>query len=161
MKPNHIIIVFLILVSSNFTSASGMRVCQKYLTPDKQSFLLSEAFQASDLVAIGKVSLGEKTKLKINHKIKGNAGQEIELQQPTCQGTACTGGFSVGPAVDLLFFLKKQSNGIYNSVTNDGNFSCPVVFEVENGFAKFRDKKIAVESLHEYLLKKTSTVPLQ
>lgn len=162
MRLIQLALVTFVMTNFNFASASGMQVCHKYVSSDGQTFSLADAYRDSGLVAIGKVTLGEKTKLKITKKVKGDeSASEIELQQPACRGTACAGGFSVAPSVELLFFLKKQPNGAYNSVTADGNFSCPVVFEVENGFAKFRDKKIAVDSLESYLSKKSSTLPLQ
>ncbi|MGZ3652448.1 MAG: hypothetical protein ACXWR1_17910 [Bdellovibrionota bacterium] len=122
---------------------------------------MDSAYKAADLVVIGQVSRGEKQILKISAKIKGDEkAEEIELASPHCQGTACSGGFSVAPNVDLLFLLKRQASGVYDSVTGNGNYSCPVVHEVEKGAVKFRDKKVPVESLKKYFESKPDPVPL-
>jgi|GEM_PF-6910095 len=153
---------FLLLSVATWNTAfgSGQQSCSSFISSDRNFFLLDSAYRAADLVAIGQVTSGIKTTLKIKTKIKGGENQnEVELTSTHCQGTACSGGFSVAPKTDLLFLLKRQANGIYDSVTGNGNYSCPVVYEVEKGSVKIRDKRILIESLQKYFESKPDPVP--
>jgi len=135
--------------------------CSSFVSADGRAFQLGEAYQSADLVVIGQVVYGTKPMLKIKTKIKGvEKANEIELTPSHCQGTACSGGFSVAPKVDLLFLLSHQKNGLYDSVTGNGNYSCPVVYEVEKDIVNFRNKKIPVKSLEKYFQSKPDPVPL-
>lgn len=146
--------MFVILFSIatwNHSFGSGAMHCSSFVSADGRSFLLGRAYRAADLVVIGKVAYGVKPILKIKTKIKGDEKlKEIELTSGHCQGTACSGGFSVAPGIDLLFLLKRQSGGLYDSVSGNGNYSCPVVYEVEKQSVKFRDKTISLKSLKKY-----------
>lgn len=153
--------VLLITIFGSYSLGSGITPCAAFVSADGRSFSLDKAYQASDLLVIGQVTYGVKPTLKIKNKIKGNEkSNEIELTSVHCQGTACFGGFSVAPKMDLLFFLKRQANGAYDSVAGNGNFSCPVVFEINNGAVIFGDKLVPIGSLNKYLQTKSSLVPL-
>ena len=153
-------IILLLIASGNISYGSEAQSCSSFTSADKQSFLLKEAYKSSDLVVIGEIAYTPKPILKIKNKIKGNESKkEVELTTNICHGTACSGGFSVAPKVDLFFLLKK-THGIYDSVSGNGNYSCPVVYEVENNFVKFKDKKISIQSLVKYLESNPDPVPL-
>lgn len=159
-----IVYMFFILfsvVNMNFSFGNEPIPCSSYISSDGHSFLLDSAYRAADLVVIGEVTYGTKTILKIKTKIKGNEKlNEIELTSNRCQGTACSGGFSVAPKIDLLFLLKRQVNGVYDSVTGNGNYSCPVVFEIEKESVKFRDKRILIRYLEKYFQTKPDPLPI-
>ncbi len=155
----HMFLFLFSIAFFNYSYGSGQIPCSSFVSPDGRSFFLDRAYSAADLVVIGQVSYEAKTILRIKMKIKGDENfKEIELMSNRCQGTACSGGFSVAPKIDLLFLLKRQSNGIYDSVTGNGNNSCPVVYEVEKEFVKFGDKKILITTLEKYLKSKPAPV---
>ena len=153
--------LFFLMIVGIYSIASGMQPCTAFVAADGRSFLINQAYLSADLIVIGKVTSGTKPILKIMRKINGaEKASEIELMTGHCQGTSCSGGFSVAQNVDLLFFLSRRPNGIYDSVTGNGNFSCPVVYEVNGDFVAFRDKKVSMGSLLKYLQSKASVVPL-
>ena len=141
-------------------SASGMVPCGMFLA-NGGLFSIGDAYAAADLVAIGKVVPGATLTLHIVKKIKGNeAKKDVSLTTPQCQGTACGGGFSVLPGVDLLFLLKRLPDGVYDGVSGNGNFSCPTVFELKNGAVKLGGKNVPLKSLRRYLQSKPDPIPV-
>ncbi len=155
------ILVMLLATAAGAAFASGPELCKMFVSADKKFFLLDASYKASDVVAIGQVSYEKKPILKIKNKIKGNeSDSKIQLTSSQCQGTACSGGFSVAEKVDLLFFLKRQANGTYDSVTGNGNYSCPVVYEVKKEMVNLGDKEISVKDLKKYLQSNPAPVPL-
>jgi hypothetical protein len=157
-RLNYSLILF--LISGSMSYGSGAQPCSAFVSTDHQSFLLSQAFKASDLVVIGEVTYSPKPILNIKTKIKGREEKkQVELTSVVCQGTACRGGFSVGTKVNLLFLLKK-SGDVYDSVSGNGNFDCPVVYEIENNFVNFKDHKISTQSLEKYLKTNPASIPL-
>ncbi len=150
-----------ILIAPLFSFASSPEPCRQFVSDDSRSFLLESAYKAADLVVIGQVAYGKSPLLKIKNKIKGSEkSSEIQLIAPRCQGTACSGGFSVAQKTDLLFLLKRQPDAIYDSVSGNGNYSCPVVFEVQNDAVKIGKKNVAIKSLEKYLQLKPDAIPL-
>ncbi len=153
--------VFSILISAHSAAASGMTPCGMFRTGTGGRYNIGDAYAAADLVAIGQVIPKSSITLRISKKIKGGEkSTDVALTVPTCQGTACSGGFSVMPGVDLLFLLKRLPNGVYDGVSGNGNFSCPTVFEVKDGAALIAKKKIAVKSLRKYLESKPEPIPM-
>lgn len=154
-------VLFILLGLNNFSFGSENKLsCSQFVSSDKRFFLLGQAYSASDLVVIGSVYNSKKLILKISKKIKGaEITKEIELVSAHCQGTACSGGFSVALKTEMLFFLKRQL-GVYDSVTGNGTFKCPVVYEIEGKFVKFGEKKILIDDLEVFLQSKTSRVLL-
>lgn len=141
-------------------SASGMKPCTMFTTGDGALFRIGDAYAAADLVAIGHVVPGTALTLHIVKKLKGHEDRkDVALTVPTCAGTACSGGFSVAAGVDLLFLLKRLPDGVYDGVAGNGNYSCPVVFEVADGAAKLGGKKVPLKALKRYLQTKPDPIP--
>lgn len=153
--------LILVLLNCYFAESSEMEPCKSFLSVDGRSFQLDRAYQESDLVVIGQVLRADKLFLNVKERFKGQINsRSLQITTPQCQGTSCQGGFSVAAQMDLLFFLKKQSNGIYDSVTGNGNASCPVVFELEKGTVKFKDKLVPIKSLRKFLETPKVSIPL-
>ncbi len=132
--------------------ASGMEPCTTFTSADGRLFDIGAAYAASDLVAIGRVETGNGLTLRVSDKLKGSEGRKaVPLSEPKCAGTACGGGFSVAPGVDLLFLLSKRPDGVYDSVTGNGNFSCPVVFEAKKSGVRIGKKVVPLKTLKKYL----------
>ena len=127
---------------------------------DGSGFRIGDAYAAADLVAIGKVD-AKSGRLHIVKKINGKeVRKDVSLTESHCQGTACSGGFSVAPGVDLLFLLRRLPDGVYDGVSGNGNFSCPTVFEVKDGAVKIGGKQVPLKSLRRYLESKPDPIPL-
>lgn len=153
--------LMIIFISGSISYGSGAQPCTQFVSADGQSFLLGDAYKAADLVVIGEVTYSPNPILKIKNKIKGSeVKKEVQLTSIVCQGTACSGGFSVATNIDLFFLLKKF-NGAYDSVSGNGNFACPVVFETGNNVVFFKEKKIAIRNLEKYLKSNPGPVPLR
>ena len=159
MKTIYRLAICIFLGAGNFSYGSGALPCNTFVSSDHRFFLLSEAYKAADLVVIGDVTYSPNPTLKIRNKIKGNEEKrEVQLTRVVCQGTACSGGFSVAPKIEMLFLLK-QKGDVYDSATGNGNFSCPVVYEVEKSSVKFGKKLVSIESLKKYLEVKPDPIP--
>ena len=155
------IVVLAALLPKSGAWASGMEPCSTFVDEGGRVFNVASAYAAADLVAVGKVSSAEGLTLKIGTRVKGNEKQKIiSLAGPHCAGTACSGGFSVAAGIDLLFLLKRLPNGRYDGVAGNGNFSCPVVFEVREGVAVIGEKNIRVNSLKKYFESKPAPIAL-
>lgn len=154
-------LVVLAALAAGPAAASGMAPCRAFTSPDGRLYSIGEAYAASDLVAIGKVEAGSSVTLTIAKTLKGRAPRKkIPLTVSHCHGTACGGGFSVAPGVDLLFLLKRLPDGVYDGVTGNGNFTCPTVFEVKDGAALLDGKRVPVELLKRYLESKPEPISL-
>ena len=139
--------------------ASGMVPCSSFI--DRSGFHIGDAYSAAELVAVGQVTNDTSgVTLHIRQEIKGTeTRKDVPLTVPQCQGTACSGGFSVAPRIDLLFLLRRTNNGVYDSVTGNGNFSCPVVYEIKDHSVLLGRKKVPLASLRRYLQSAPSPVP--
>lgn len=136
-----------------------MEPCDHFMSAGGR-YNIGDAYAASDLVVIGQVVPRSSITLRIAKKVKGKeARKEIPLTVPQCAGTACRGGFSVMPGVDLLFLLRRRPDGVYDGVTGNGNYSCPTVFEVKGGAAILAAKKVPLKSLRKYLESKPDSIP--
>lgn len=160
MKTKSISIVLMCSIYGSSVFASGGEPCSKFVSSDHKTFLIGEAYKASELVVTGEISDIANPILKVRTIIKGSeTKKEIQLTKMTCQGTSCWGGFSVAPKMEMLFFLKK-SGGVYDSVTGNGNVSCPVVYEVEKSSVKFKEKSVSLDRLKKYLEDKPDSIPM-
>ena len=140
------------LTTASIASASGAGPCSMFTSADGKLFNIGAAYSSADLVTIGKVVFDKGVVLDIGIKIKGTEERKrVSLTVPHCEGTACSGGFSVAPAVDLLFFLRRLPDGVYDGVSGNGDYSCPTVFEVIDGAAMIGKKKVPLNSLRKYL----------
>ena len=140
-------------------AASGMTPCTMFT--DRSGFHIGDAYAAADLVVIGQVVPKSALKLHIIKKIKGSeGGKEVSLTVPTCTGTACSGGFSVAPGVDLLFLLRRMPDGVYDGVAGNGNYSCPTVFEVKDGAVKIGGRRVRLKSLKRFFESKPDPIPV-
>ncbi len=150
------------LTNATVASASGALPCSMFTSADGKLYNIGAAYASVDLVAIGKVVADNGLFLNIGVKIKGSEKRNrVALTVPKCAGTACSGGFSVAPGVDLLFFLRRLPDGVYDGVSGNGNFSCPTVFEVIGGTAIIGKKKVPLNSLKSYLESKPADLPFQ
>jgi hypothetical protein len=145
------LLIGLTLLVSDFSSASGLEGCHRFVSDGGKTFNLKKAYLASDLVVIGKVATSKKLLLKISDVIKGKeSAKGVSLNVPHCEGTSCSGGFSVASGIEMLFLLKKLPNGDYDGVTETGNFGCPVVYEIDRDSVKFGTKKVLIKFLRQY-----------
>src|SRR5581483_8102823 len=96
-----------VVAFQSFAVASGMSPCSTFMSDDRRHFKIGDAYAAAGLVAVGTVTNDSSgITLHIRRKLKGNETRnDVPLMVPHCQGTACSGGFSVAPGVDLLFLL--------------------------------------------------------
>lgn len=137
------------------------RPCTRFMAPDGTQFLLGQAYAAADLVVIGRVIVGPGQRLHVSRRLKGRATSDVvALAEPVCHGTACAGGFSVAPGRDMLFLLSRQPSGSYDSVTGDGNMSCPVVYRVDGGAVDFRSRQVPLADVTAYLRTPSLQVPM-
>jgi hypothetical protein len=130
---------------------------------------LAKAYQASDLVVIGRAVQGanqsstsgqqvpKSQSFQIQQVIKGNSTKSvIFLASLECHGTACTGLF-LPINKTVLVLLRRIHNGRdqgkYHKVDGDGNDACPNIFLIEGNRAIIGKQRIEIGNIRNFLEK--------
>ena len=145
--------------------ASGMQPTCDFALPKKavsakSHYNVAGAYRKADLVVTGLVegSVGDARSgkgitlnLRITTVIKGRSKpQIINLRGARCHGTACS-GLSIAHRVEMLFFLRRETDGRYYKVDGSGNDACPNIFLSEEDGFLVGDQVVARKKLRQFL----------
>ena len=160
-------LVGLMFISMSSSFASEMNPFCKFSTDPSGTIFgakynLAKAYQASDLVVVGKVIQSKQQapnnqSFQIQQTIKGDSSKSIIfLASRECHGTACT-GLSLPLDKTVLVLLRYIDNGRdqgkYHKVDGDGNDACPNIFLVEGNRAIIGKQRIEIGNIRNFLEK--------